>query len=33
MLVAQARRQSEWWTGRMPDEAVMREAVAGVWGR
>jgi 3-dehydroquinate dehydratase/shikimate dehydrogenase len=31
MLVAQARRQSEWWTGRMPDEAVMREAVAAVW--
>jgi 3-dehydroquinate dehydratase/shikimate dehydrogenase len=26
MLVAQAQRQFEWWTGRRPDEAVMREA-------
>jgi 3-dehydroquinate dehydratase/shikimate dehydrogenase len=28
MLVAQARRQSEWWTGRVCDEAVMRKAAA-----
>ncbi len=27
MLIAQARRQSEWWTGRAPDEAVMRRAL------
>jgi shikimate dehydrogenase len=26
MLVAQARKQTEYWTGRQPDEAVMREA-------
>jgi 3-dehydroquinate dehydratase/shikimate dehydrogenase len=27
MLLAQARRQSEWWTGRMPDEGAMRAAM------
>jgi shikimate 5-dehydrogenase len=26
MLVAQARKQTEYWTGCQPDEAVMREA-------
>ena len=26
MLVAQARRQFEWWTGRQPDADVMRRA-------
>jgi shikimate 5-dehydrogenase len=26
MLVAQARRQFEWWTGVVPSEHVMREA-------
>jgi shikimate 5-dehydrogenase len=26
MLVAQAQRQFEWWTGRKPSERVMRDA-------
>ncbi len=28
MLIAQARRQSAWWTGQVPDEDVMRQALA-----
>jgi 3-dehydroquinate dehydratase / shikimate dehydrogenase len=33
MLVAQAERQFEWWTGRKPPEGVMRAAVANRRGR
>ena len=33
MLVAQAERQFEWWTGRKPAEGVMKAAVAHRRGR
>jgi shikimate dehydrogenase len=33
MLVAQAERQFEWWTGRKPPEGVMRAAVGNRRGR
>jgi shikimate dehydrogenase len=33
MLVSQAERQFEWWTGRKPPEGVMRAAVANRRGR
>jgi shikimate 5-dehydrogenase len=33
MLVAQAERQFEWWTGKRPPEGVMKAAVANRRGR
>jgi shikimate 5-dehydrogenase len=33
MLVAQAERQFEWWTGRRPAAGVMKAAVAMRSGR
>jgi len=33
MLVTQAERQFEWWTGRRPAEGVMKAAVADRRGR